>query len=784
MLCQMCNTNTAVLFINKMENGKPRQMALCLSCARKQGIPLSQLMGGPGGINQEELDNIGKQMNEMMEQMQEDGSLEGLEQMIPPQFLNMLKGATHPGEDDEDSDTETAEEDGAEVRASTDGSAPSGVDNAAQDPQQTKAKMRRKRNERLKTLAKFGTSLTDKAEDGEIDGVIGREKEINRLMQILNRRTKNNPVLLGEPGVGKTAIAEGFALKIAKGEVPVKLRDKQVYLLDMTGLVAGTQFRGQFEARMKAIINEVTAAKNVILVIDEIHNLVGAGDAQNSMNAANILKPALANGSIQIIGTTTLDEYRKYIEKDAALERRFQPIIVDEPTKEEAVEILKGIREHYENYHNVKISDAVIEDAVSLSQRYIHQRFLPDKAIDVIDEAGSRVNLHNTGLIDLQNLEKTLQVTTQKKEEAAASQDFEAAARYRVEELKLTKEIEATREKSTNIPLSYDDIAHVIESWTKIPVSRLTKAEAEKLLSLEDHLHEHLIGQDDAVSAVSRAIRRNRSGFRKERKPASFIFAGPTGVGKTELAKQLAIEMFGTEDAMVRIDMSEYMEKHTVSKLIGAPPGYVGFDEGGQLTEKVRRRPFCIILLDEIEKAHPDVFNMLLQILDDGRLTDSQGRTVNFENTIIIMTTNAGASFKASSLGFNQSAPTSMSLRIQSALKQTFRPEFLNRVDDVITFDPLSRSQIRQIVDLMLEDIYKSARDQDMTVLVDEDVKDNLAENGYDEQYGARPLRRLIQRSVEDEIAESFLKGEIKEGDRIHIILKDGKIQVTADQAE
>ncbi len=774
MLCQICHTNTAVLFVNRLENGQQKQLAMCLSCARKQGIPLHNLMQGPGGINQEELDNIGKQMNEMMEQMQEDGSLEGLSQMIPPQFLNMLKGATHPGEDDED---EPGEDD---LSPSASASAPSQDEKSTQeeDPAQAKAKARRKRNERLKTLSKFGTNLTDKAEDGEIDGVIGRENEIDRLMQILNRRTKNNPVLLGEPGVGKTAIAEGFALKIARGEVPVKLRDKQVVLLDMTGLVAGTQFRGQFEARMKAIINEVTAAKNVILVIDEIHNLVGAGDAQNSMNAANILKPALANGSIQIIGTTTLDEYRRYIEKDAALERRFQPIIVDEPTREEAVAILKGIRSHYEDYHNVRISDEVIEDAVSLSQRYIHQRYLPDKAIDVIDEAGSRVNLNNTGLIDLQNLEKTLQVTTQKKEEAAASQDFEAAARYRVEELKLSKEIESTREKSTHIPLSYDDVAHVIESWTKIPVSRLTKAEADKLLHLEDHLHEHLIGQDNAVSAVSRAIRRNRSGFRKERKPASFIFAGPTGVGKTELAKQLAIEMFGTEDAIVRIDMSEYMEKHTVSKLIGAPPGYVGYDEGGQLTEKVRRRPFSIILLDEIEKAHPDVFNMLLQILDDGRLTDSQGRTINFENTIIIMTTNAGASFKASSLGFNQSAPTSMSLRIQTALKQTFRPEFLNRVDDVITFDPLTREQIRQIVDLMLVDIYKAAKDQSMTVEVSEEVKDYLAEHGYDEQYGARPLRRLIQRLIEDEIAEEFLKGNVKEGDQIHLSLEDDKIVI------
>lgn len=770
MLCQLCNKNTAVLFVNKIENGQAKQVAMCLPCARKSGLPLQNLMN-PGGISPQDMENIGEQMSDLFQ----NGDLDELKNMIPPGLLNMMKGSTRPGEDgDEEEGFMGGMDDAGEpiiMDMSPDtpsGDQPSGQTNA-------NGTVKRRKNDKLKTLSKFGTNLTEKARRGEIDNVVGRALEIDRLMQILNRRTKNNPVLLGEPGVGKTAIAEGFALMIAREQVPIKLRGKEVYLLDMTGLVAGTQFRGQFEARMKAIISEVTAAKNVILVIDEIHNLVGAGDAQNSMNAANILKPALANGSIQLIGTTTLDEYRKYIEHDPALERRFQPIIVDEPSAAEAIEILKGIREHYETYHNVKISDENIEDAVHLSQRYINQRYLPDKAIDLIDEAGSRVNLGNTALIDLQNLEKTLEVTLQKKADAAESEDFEKAAQYRQEEIKLQKEIDELRASANNIPLTYDDLAQVIESWTKIPVKRLTRQESEKLLTLEERLHERVVGQNKAVSAVSRAIRRNRSGFRKERKPASFIFAGPTGVGKTELAKTLTVEMFGSEDSLIRIDMSEFMEKHTVSKLIGAPPGYVGFDEGGQLTEKVRRHPFSIILMDEIEKAHPDVFNMLLQILDDGRLTDSQGRTVNFENTIIIMTTNAGATFKNNGLGFNSSAPSAMETNVSSALKQLFRPEFLNRVDEIITFDSLTKTELKGIVEIMLKDVYKAAEYQNMTVSVDDEVKTYLVDNGYDEKYGARPLRRLIQREIEDEIAEAFLKGDLVSGDQIVISMQDGK---------
>ncbi len=586
-------------------------------------------------------------------------------------------------------------------------------------------------------------------------------------------------MLIGEPGVGKTAIAEGLAQRIANGQVPVKLMTKEVFWLDMTALVAGTQFRGQFEARMKAIINEVQADGDIILVIDEVHNLVGAGDAQNSMNAANILKPALAKGKLQIIGTTTLDEYRRYIEKDSALERRFQPIIVDEPTPEDTLEIIKGIRPQYEAYHNVSISDEVIEDAVALSTRYIHQRFLPDKAIDIIDEAAARVNLRNEGLVQLKVLQHRLDVLGDQKEDAVAHDDYEKAARIRQEELKLTKEMEELSRSSTCVPITYDDVAQVVEMWTKIPVHRLTEEESDTLMHLEDRLHTRVIGQEDAVSALSRAIRRTRSGFRKVKKPASFIFAGPTGVGKTELVKTLAVELFGSEDALIRIDMSEYMERHTVSKLIGAPPGYVGYDQGGQLTEKVRRRPYSVILLDEIEKAHADVFNMLLQILDDGRLTDSQGRVVNFENTIIVMTTNAGASMRGGNgLGFGQDRSFTLNEQIQGALSEIFRPEFINRIDEIITFHALTQTELRQIVDLMLKDVYEAGARQDIKISVTDEVKEYLVQHGYDEKFGARPLRRLIQREVEDTIAEAFLTHDIKPGDDVQIILDQDKIMV------
>ncbi len=773
MLCQICKKNIAVVMVNIMKDGHNKQMALCLNCAQKQGITLQNLMN-QSGLNEKDIENLNQQMTDMLENMDLENNPDALSQMMPPGLMEMLTGASPSG----DQDDEDADEDADALMTMVDQQPASSQPSSGQAGQTSQTPPRR-RTEKLKNLMKFGINMTEQASKGQIDNIIGRDAEIQRLMQILNRRTKNNPILLGEPGVGKTAIAEGLALRIARRDVPVKLLDKEVFWLDMTGLVAGTQFRGQFEGRMKAIINEVVSAGNVILVIDEVHNLVGAGDAQNSMNAANILKPALAKGQIQIIGTTTLEEYRKYIEKDSALERRFQPIIVDEPTPEDTVAIIKGIREHYETYHNVMIPDSVIEDAVMLSQRYIHQRFLPDKAIDVIDEAASKVNLQNTGLVDLENLRSQLAKVQQEKEEAASRDDFETAAKCRVEEIRLEDEIKDKQISCTHVPLTYGDIAQVVESWTKIPVQKLTSEEADKLLHLEERLHQRVIGQETAVSALSRAIRRNRSGFRKEKKPASFIFAGPTGVGKTELVKTLAQELFGTEDALIRIDMSEYMEKHTVSKLIGAPPGYVGYDQGGQLTEKVRRRPYCVILLDEIEKAHADVFNMLLQILDDGRLTDSQGLVVNFENTIIVMTTNAGAGFKNNGLGFNSDDHVALSERIQSALKEFFRPEFINRIDEIITFEPLTKPQLRQIVELMLKDVYRSGQYQNIQIDVAEEVKDYLAETGYDAKYGARPLRRLIQRTIEDEIAEAFLRGDIGAGDTIVLSLtQEQKIEI------
>ncbi len=763
MLCQICNRNTAVLFINRVENGEAKRLAICLPCAQKKGL-LKNIMNNPI-MKPEDIQNLSSQMNEFMENLSQNGDLEGLEQMLPNKLMEMLTGASPTGSNE---DTESSEEDLASEGGSegNDSSAPEGVfSHRRKEP----------RNDRLKALRKFSTDLTEKARRGELDPIIGRDAEIERMIQILNRRTKNNPVLIGEPGVGKTAIALGLALRIANGSLPPRFSNKKVFLLDMTGIVAGTQFRGQFEARMKAIIDEVIQDGNVILVIDEIHNLVGAGDAQNSMNAANILKPALTGGKLQIIGTTTLDEYRRYIEKDSALERRFQPIIVDEPSPADTVKILEGLRPRYEAFHNVFISDEILKDAVYLSNRYIHQRYLPDKAIDVIDEASARVNLGNTGLAELAELEKKLSETVAAKEDAASKENFEELARLRVEELRLEKEIQAKKETALHKPLSYDDIAAVIEGWTKIPVKRLSHEEADKLMSLEDHLHERLIGQDQAVSAVARAIRRNRSGFRKERKPASFIFAGPTGVGKTELVKTLAVELFGSEDALIRVDMSEYMEKYSVSRLIGAAPGYVGYDEGGQLTEQVRRHPFSVILLDEIEKAHPDIFNLLLQILDDGRLTDSQGRTVSFENTVIIMTTNAGSGYKNNGLGFNSDTNSAQTEQTETALKNLFRPEFLNRVDEIITFHSLTLSELRQIVELMLKDVYAAGSRQNITISVSDEVKSFLVENGYDEKYGARPLRRLIQRSIEDEIAEAFLTGAIVSGDYISVVLEDGK---------
>ena len=601
--------------------------------------------------------------------------------------------------------------------------------------------------------------------------VIGRDKELERVIQILNRRTKNNPCLVGEPGVGKTAIAQGLAIKIANGNVPAKLLNKEVYLLDMTAVIAGTQFRGQFESRMKSIIDECKNCGNIILVIDEIHNIIGAGDAERSMNAADILKPSLSNGEIQLIGTTTLKEYRKYIEKDSALERRFQQVLVEEPSVTDSVNILDGIKKYYEDFHKVKISTDVIKQAVIMSEKYIHDRFLPDKAIDVLDEACSEINLNNKDLYELEVLKNELQDVQAEKAEAAqadSTEDYQKAAELKMRECKLQEQIDALNKNMKVVSLTTQDIANVIERWTKIPVKKITEEETQKLLNLEQNLHKRVIGQDEAVKSVSRAIRRNRAGLKTTKRPPSFIFVGPTGVGKTELAKSLAYEMFGDENSIIRVDMSEYMESHSTAKLIGSPPGYVGYDDAGQLTEKVKRKPYSIVLFDEIEKAHPDVFNLLLQVLDDGRLTDSQGNTVSFENTIIIMTSNVGSNLNTNSIGFNNNE-TAINNKVLDSLKETFRPEFLNRIDEIVSFKSLTNTELLQIVDLMLQNTNKALQDKDIIMNISDSAKNFLLEKGTDLKYGARPLRRAIQRYVEDELSDLILKSDLKNGQTVNI---------------
>lgn len=654
-----------------------------------------------------------------------------------------------------------------------------------------------KENESM--LSQFGRDLTKLAKDGKIDPVIGRQKEIERVIQILSRRTKNNPCLIGEPGVGKTAIAEGLALKIVSGEVPELLKDKKIYSLDLTGMVAGTKYRGDFEERIKKVIDEVKNAKDVILFIDEVHTLIGAGSAEGAADAANILKPSLARGELQIIGATTIEEYRKHIEKDAALERRFQPVMVDEPSQEEAIEILKGIKDKYEAHHKVKITDEAIESAVKLSTRYIGDRYLPDKAIDLIDEAASRVRLRSyTAPSDLKELEDKKKSVEAEKLSAVNAQEFERAAALRDEERKLDKEIKDKKENWHDMAgKSHDevtpaDIADIVSSWTGVPVTQLSTEESDRLLHMEDELHRRIVGQDEAVEAVSRAIRRGRVGLKDPKKPiGSFIFLGPTGVGKTELCKALAAAMFGDENAMIRLDMSEYMEKHTVSRLIGSPPGYVGYDEGGQLTEKVRRKPYSVVLFDEIEKAHPDVFNMLLQILDDGVLTDGQGRRVDFKNCIIIMTSNVGAkliSQKQKAFGFAAGAKEleqnekEIKDAVMGELRNTFRPEFLNRVDDIIVFQRLTKGNIKEIASRLLAVLQKRVENMGIEVTFSDEAVSKIADAGFDDVYGARPLKRAIQSRIEDALSEEMLKGNVKKGGKYICNVKDDKF--VFDKAE
>ena len=768
-LCARCHKNMAVVFINRIENGQSHQEGLCLKCARELHIkPIDDIISKMG-INDEDLDGLSSEMMEAMQNLSGNGDDlmnienddessddDGKTATFP--FLNRLFGAQNAVN--------------AENR-----------DNAAETERPRVGKDGGERKPKRKFLDNYCISLTDRARAGKLDRMIGRSEELERVIQILNRRQKNNPCLIGEPGVGKTAIAEGLAQRIASGDVPAKLRDKQVFLLDLTSLVAGTQFRGQFESRMKGLIEEIRREGNIILVIDEVHNLVGAGDAEGSMNAANILKPALSRGEIQVIGATTFNEYRKHIEKDAALERRFQPVTVAEPSLSDSVEILKGIRKYYEDFHGVKISDEMCRMAVTLSERYITDRFLPDKAIDLIDEACSDVNLHNKDIERSAEIKKECADLDKERElllsGTAGDGDFEKLAELRSRDLQLKDELSQIEAKGMP-ELTADNLAHIIELWTKIPASNIRADEFERLSGLAGRLKAHIIGQDEAVNAVCAAIKRSRAGLQSKRKPVSFIFVGSTGVGKTELVKRLAADLFNSPESLIRLDMSEFMEKFSVSRIIGSPPGYVGYDEAGQLTEKIRRKPYSVVLFDEIEKAHPDVMNILLQILDDGRITDAQGRTVNFENTVIVMTTNAGSDKRTGSVGFNMSADEQGKEKAVKALNDFLRPEFINRVDEIIYFHRLTEENIRAIASLMLEDLRTAMAERGTALTWDESVITYLAEKGYSAAYGARNLQRLIQKDVEDAIATEIidhLKGAAK---TVGLTVQDGKIVVLA----
>ena len=763
MLCSICKKNTAVIFINKIEDGKNSVEGLCYNCAKEKGINPLEVLAKQSNLSEDELNDMSSQLENIFNDITENISgTDGDDMQSIGPLLGNIFGINKKNDDNSDSAEPSSE------RAT-----------GSQERKKVKTEKRPKEKKK-RFLDSFGTNLTEKAKQGKLDRVIGRNKEIQRITQILNRRSKNNPCLIGEPGVGKTSIAQGLAIRIAEGNVPAKLLNKEVYLIDMTAMIAGTQFRGQFESRMKSLVDECKTYGNIILVIDEIHNIIGAGDAEHSMNAANILKPSLSNGDIQLIGTTTLTEYRKYIEKDSALERRFQPVIIDEPSIDDTVEIIKGIKKYYEDFHKVLISNDVIEKTVKMSEKYIHDRFLPDKAIDLIDEACSRINLNNKELYEIEVIKNQLEKIAEEKEEAVSSdstEDYQKAADLKTKECILNDRLEELNKNLQLKALTVQDIAEVIESWTKIPVTKITEAETQKLLNLEANLHKRIIGQNAAVSAVAKAIRRNRAGLQTTKRPPSFIFVGPTGVGKTELAKALATEMFGSEESIIRIDMSEYMESHSTSKLIGSPPGYVGYDDAGQLTEKVKRKPYSIILLDEIEKAHPDVFNILLQVLDDGKLTDSQGNTVNFENTIIIMTSNAGSNLNTNSIGFGKQSVDNG--KINSALKELFRPEFLNRVDEIVTFNSLTSDELIQIIDLLLKYTDEALANKDIKLSVTTAAKKYILEKGTDLKYGARPLRRAIQKYIEDEIAEMLLRSEVLPGQTIKVDAKKDGLKFT-----
>ena len=770
-LCSRCKKNLAVVFITKIDGGKTVNEGLCLKCAKEMGIKPVDDMIERMGLSEDDLENLNGEMTEAMN---------GLESL-----LSQGHDAEDGSEDDE-ADSQTAT---FPFLNKLFGAAGQGQDNtpAVPEPEKTESRQRsgdkpNPKNKKHKFLDTYCQNLTQKARDGKLDRIIGREEETERVIQILNRRQKNNPCLIGEPGVGKTAIAEGLAQKIADKDVPYKLQNKEVYLMDLTALVAGTQFRGQFESRMKGLIEEVKKLGNIILVIDEVHNLVGAGDAEGSMNAANILKPALSRGEIQVIGATTFNEYRKHIEKDAALERRFQPVTVAEPTIEQSIAIIRGISHYYETFHGVVISPEIARQAVLLSERYITDRFLPDKAIDLIDEACSDLNLKNKNIGRLEALKKEhadydLELSMLTENAEKTQDDYARMAELRSRNLQLDSEI-TELEKLPKPTLTIDNLARIIELWTKIPASKIRAQEYEQLLNLDAELKKHIVGQDEAIASVVSAIRRSRVGIQVKKHPVSFIFVGSTGVGKTELVKRLASEMFESVESLIRLDMSEYMEKHSVSKIIGSPPGYVGYDEAGQLTEKIRRRPYSVILFDELEKAHPDVLNILLQILDDGRITDAQGRVVNFENTIIIMTSNAGSNQKGGSVGFGRSLTEQSKEKAMKALGEFLRPEFINRVDEIVCFNQLSEDNFRGIADIMLAELQQSLEGRGIAFTWDESVKDYLVKKSYSVAYGARNLRRAIQTDLEDPIAERIIKSYVDPFRSIKATCEDGTIKL------
>ena len=756
-LCTKCKKNIAVVFITKLENGVTMNEGYCLKCARSLGIPQIDQAVKQMGFSEEDLDNLTDEMSSMFGQIDQGDH----------------------DEDDMDSQTATFP-----LLNQLFGSNPN-LPAKPEPPEQKKPEGEeppKKKEKKHKFLDSYCMNLTQRAREGKLDKVIGRDVETERIIQILNRRQKNNPCLIGEPGVGKTAIAEGLAQRIVAGDVPYKLKDKEVFLLDLTALVAGTQFRGQFESRMKSLIGEVKACGNIILVIDEVHNLVGAGDAEGSMNAANILKPALSRGEIQVIGATTFNEYRKHIEKDAALERRFQPVSVAEPSIEEASLIMQGVAKAYAEFHGVAISPEIAHQCVVLSERYITDRFLPDKAIDLLDEACSDVNLQCKEISRMAELQKErddYELELRMLNEQTENQNYERLAMVRSKLLQLAAQIEEL-EKLPKPAVTMENLAHIIELWTKIPASKIKAQEYQQIKGLDERLKKHIVGQDQAVEAVSRAIRRNRVGISPKKRPVSFIFVGPTGVGKTELVKQLADDLFNSVDSLIRLDMSEYMEKHTVSKLIGSPPGYIGYDEAGQLTEKIRRRPYSVILFDEIEKAHPDVLNILLQVLDDGRITDAQGRVVNFENTIIVMTSNAGSEGRVGGLGFGRSDGDLVQEKTMKALREFLRPEFINRVDEIITFNHLTEENFLAIADIMLSELRQSLQSRGLSLTWDGAIRDLLVKEAYSVTYGARNLRRTIQRRLEDPISEKIIDSFEHPISAIHISVDGDNVTVNA----